>query len=207
MVAQSQDQPIQDIQNIGDFIYIDIQDEFDDSDISLLSTGDVDREGLIWNYGEGLIWRCSSSGLRVILSMNTPMRGDSNNDVLVRYRFDDKVASEFEYWDLGRSKQDAFMKPESVASFTREALDSGKIILEALDPSDYNSFRFRFWLSGFSEALELLSCSDSEENPTSCDSLKRNMDSAFQAYQEKKNNYNRERMQDTAKEYHTNCKL
>ena len=67
-------------QRIGDFTYYERLDDFDDTERSFIATNGED--------GGLLAWRCLSDGLNVVLNVETYYGGDDDDDIQVRYRFD-----------------------------------------------------------------------------------------------------------------------
>ena len=137
-------------QEIGDFYYMHNLDEFDDSDRSSIVTAD---EG-----GAGLAWRCMEDGLNVMLFMDTYYGGDQNDNILVRYRFDRKEATEHRSWSLSTDHTAAFIRISRIHEFTFAALEASTVVIEAVDPLDGERNRFRFGLHDLNGALQLLPC-------------------------------------------------
>jgi hypothetical protein len=143
----------QETQIVGDFIYRPALDDFDDTDRSLIATSGED--------GGLLAWRCLSDGLNVVLDVETYYGGDDDDDIQVRYRFDQNEASGYEYWRLFPAQNEiSYQRMNQVPGFTAQARLADSVVVEAVDPLDDESNRFTFELDGFSEALNLLPCAD-----------------------------------------------
>ena len=137
---------------IGAFSFQERLDEFTDEDRSLIYSYDE-------NNDNSLDWRCMEDGLNVVVDFETYYTGDEDEDILVRYRFDDKPASEHEYWRLLNNNEAAYIRMNQVTTFTRAALASGEVLMELVDPADDETLRFRIPLNGLREALDQLPCS------------------------------------------------
>ena len=148
------DPPVQAGQRtVGDFTYIEASDDFDDSDRSTVITM---AEG---SDGGALFWACRSDGLNAILNVGKYYGGDEDDDILVRYRFDQNEAQGPEYWRLFPGQNEmVYQRMDKVADFTSQAIMADTVIVEATDPLDSESKRFRFGLVGLEEILDLLSC-------------------------------------------------
>jgi hypothetical protein len=136
---------------IGAFTFLEKLDEFTDENRSIIYS--FDEEG-----DKSLDWWCMSDGLNVIIDLNQYFGGDDDDDILVRYRFDDKPAVDFEYWRLLDSNETAYIRMNKVSAFTEAALASNEVLLEAADPFDDETIRFRVSLNGLREALGKLTC-------------------------------------------------
>ena len=64
----------------------------------------------------------------------------------------------FEYWRLLDSNETAYIRMNKVSAFTEAALASNEVLLEAVDPFDDETIRFRVSLNGLREALGKLTC-------------------------------------------------
>lgn len=137
---------------IGDFSYTANLDDFTDEDRSTIATADLDEKGL-------LAWGCKSDGLNVMIHVGSYMSGDRDDDIFVRYRFDQNPASEFSYWRLFPGQNEiAYIRMDKVDEFTDLAMTADEIIMEAVDPLDDESRRFRMGMTGFTEAINKLPC-------------------------------------------------
>ena len=136
---------------IGAFSFQERVDEFTDEDRSLIYSYDE-------NNDNSLDWRCMEDGLNVVVDFETYYTGDEDEDILVRYRFDDKPASDYDYWRLLNNNEAAYIRMNQVATFTRAALASGEVLMELVDPADDETLRFRIPLNGLGEALDQLPC-------------------------------------------------
>ncbi len=136
---------------IGAFYFQENIDEFTDEDRSLIYSYDE-------NDDKSLDWRCMEDGLNVVVDLDQHYAGDEDEDILVRYRFDDQPATEHDYWRLLNDKESAYIRMNQVAAFTRAALASGEVLMEAVDPADDETLSFRIPLNGLREALSRLPC-------------------------------------------------
>ena len=141
-------------EKIGAFTYSHNLDDFTDEDRRLIITQDLGEDGL-------LSWRCMSDGLNILLHVGGYMGGDSDDDILVRYRFDKNDPSEFGYWRLlpGQNRI-AYIRMNKVDEFTEDALNAAEVVMEAVDPLDSESRRFRMSLTGLNRAIERLPCAE-----------------------------------------------
>ena len=141
---------------IGEFYYVPNIDEFDDTDRGtihvLADDPDEGREPMLY-------WACMRDGLNVVLYFDQYYAGDEDDDILVRYRFDQTPASDQEYWPLLNSDAEAAYIPMSrVSTFSMQALMASRVVMEATDPFDGESHRFRFSLDGLEAASRKLPC-------------------------------------------------
>lgn len=142
---------------IEDVTYYKHVDDFDDSESHWVYTTDVGGD-------TNLNWYCMLGRLRIMLMLGTYMGGDRDDEIRVRYRFDDRDASGYEYWELGSSHESAFMKIRRVQNFTREAMSSSKLMIRAVDPLDGETKNYSFGLEGLGEALKELPCTSNVTN-------------------------------------------
>ena len=141
-------------QKIGSFYYFRKIDDFDDAERSFIAAFDADSED-----GAGAIqWRCFSDGLNVVLSYGHYYGGDADDDIQVRYRFDDRTASGRQYWRMLQGNKSAYIRMGRVGEFTEQALASSRLVIEAIDPLDGQTLRYRFDLTSLSQALPKLGC-------------------------------------------------
>jgi TonB family protein len=100
-----------------------------------------------------LVWRCSADdGREVFLLLGTYFGGNSDDQVLVEYRFDSKPASEGVWWNQSTSNRGAFMPSEDVPSFTEHVKRSNRLIIRVTDPLDSETVTYTFSLQGFTAA-------------------------------------------------------
>ena len=59
---------------------------------------------------------------------------------------------------LGSANTAAFLPPQRVYSFTREAITGSTVVIQVTDPFDRDAERHRYSLMGLTVSLELLSC-------------------------------------------------
>lgn len=140
-------------ERIGSFYYFHNQDDFDDTDRSMILTLEAD------DATPSLGWACTGVGFTVMLNMGSYYGGDRNDRVRVRYRFDQTPASDRENWQLLQNNRSAYISGTRVEDFTDAALAASGVVLEAVDPLDSEIQRFTFSLDGLSDALGRLPCS------------------------------------------------
>lgn len=142
-------------EQIGDFHYTHSTDPMDDTDRSNIFTLAKDPGG---RSGAVLMWKCLSDGLNVAYLFDTYMGGDSDDEVRVRYRVDQKKASDVLYWALAQSNEAAWMPMRYVEAFTEQARAGMKAVLRVTDPLDGETHTDEFGLNGLSVALGRLPC-------------------------------------------------
>jgi hypothetical protein len=135
----------------SEIIYTENKDEFSGEDNSHVSVTPDSGDTIF------LGWKCLSDGLNVVL-LHDFLGGDSDEEVLVIYKFDDTEASQEKYFSLGTSNKVTFFDMEVVPIFTKQALESQKVILRVTDPSDGERKKATFLLSGLSVEMAKLSC-------------------------------------------------
>ena len=137
----------------GSFTFVENKDHFDDSDQSFIFTASESS-----TRGAALLWKCMSDGLNVVYMHGTYFGGDSDNDILVRYRIDENEESDREYWRLLQGKEASYIRMSRVSQFTEEAKNGTEARFEAVDPLDGERLTDVFSLAGLTEALEQLDC-------------------------------------------------
>lgn len=150
-VAYGQDE----MEYIGAFILTKGTDEMDDTESVFLSTLDYDASRLRGS----LNWLCakSGSGLSIVLRLGKYYGGGRNNTVRVRYRFDNLPASKHQTWpQIGNTA--AFMSGRRAEEFTEAAKEASTVLIEAVDPQDGKSNRYRYDLDGLADGLRRLPC-------------------------------------------------
>lgn len=145
----------------GSFIYSENRDGFTDEDRSLIFTSSTETtSSIVGNEGGGLGIRCDGQDeLDVLFLIGKFMVGDSDNDLLVRYRFDSKAPSEYFYAPLARSSNESFFIPEDRDDeVAREILRSQRALFEVIDPLDEETIRYTFQLDGATRTAQNLDC-------------------------------------------------
>ena len=102
-----------------------------------------------------LMWSCRSNGLNVMYGFGTDM-GRVNDEVIVRYRFADTPATEWERWDLGTGYQQVFMPLADVTEFTHQARSFRTVAVRVRDLEGEVTDVFR--LDSLTEALRVMPC-------------------------------------------------
>lgn len=85
--------------------------------------------------------------------------GDSDDEVLVRYRVDKNVAYGPTYWSLAPNNQATFAPMEVVPKVISEMKAGSVISLRLTDPLDNQSLNSKIRLSGFTKAINKLESS------------------------------------------------
>ena len=138
----------------GAFTYSKSKDAFTDEDRSFIYTSSTSSR----RKSASIAWRCLEDGLNVFYLFDSYMSGDSDKDVLVRYRIDDLSPSGQEFWGLAQEQKGAFMPMNEVAEFTNVARAGSKIVFEVVDPMDGERLQDTFSLYGLTAALTKLPC-------------------------------------------------
>lgn len=138
----------------GHFIYSSQTDPFTDEDRSFVFTTGIDAG----DRTSALSWRCMDDGLNVIYMHGKYLAGDSDDEVLVRYRIDSQEPYGPAYWGMLQDHEGTWMPMDEIAEFTRRARAGESIIFEVVDPLDGERLRDRFSLRGLAQALPRLSC-------------------------------------------------
>lgn len=140
----------------GTFYYIPDRDEFDDSDRSSIATPSI-----VADSPSFLGWKCMDDGLNVLYVFARYLGGDSDDEVVVRYRIDDREASAQAYWPLLQEHEAAHIPMDQVASFTAAARSGRQVLIEVMDPLDGEVISDRFDLDGLAASLQKLECAAS----------------------------------------------
>ena len=141
-------------QEYGDFVYTHATDAMDASDRSYVFTPATDEPSM------GIAWKCLRDGLNVLLLFGSKyLGGDSDDEIMVRYRVDQNPASETHYWKLFSGNKSAYMRDmERVPGFTQQAKSGTRLVLRVTDPLDRETFDLEFSLKGLTRALGRLPC-------------------------------------------------
>lgn len=137
----------------GSFVYVENKDDFDGTDRSFIYTPSESS-----SRDAALSWRCMSDGLNVIYILGHYFGGDEDEDIQVRYRFDDQEPSAQQYWELLQGNEAAYIRMNRVSQFTEAAKRASVARFEAIDPLDGERLTDVFSLNGMSVALEKLPC-------------------------------------------------
>lgn len=128
----------------------DDKDEFtgeDNSSVYIVATG---KE-------IGLGWKCFSDGLNIILAHDY-LGGDSDDDVIVRTKFDEDAPSERNYYSLSKNNRVTYFDIYDVGGFTKGAIEAEEVMLRITDPLDSEMVTGTFITRGLEDALRKLSC-------------------------------------------------
>lgn len=137
-------------QKIGNFEYESDVDAFDDTDRSFIIAPDATRSSAL-----GV--KCMANGPTVLI-MHKYLGGDRDNEVLVRYRFDQEPPSEVKYWDLIDTSRGSFLPTSDTGAFLSAMRRSSRVVVRITDPLDDETITMTFDLNGASTALSRLSC-------------------------------------------------
>ncbi|NLC61570.1 MAG: hypothetical protein GX761_09875 [Gammaproteobacteria bacterium] len=140
----------------GDFIYIANADPFTDEDRSFIFTPSTDSG----DRTSALTWQCMDDGLNVVYMHGKYLGGDSDDEVLVRYRIDSSEAYGPSYWGMMQNHESTWMPMHEIAGFTRQARAGKTVIFEVVDPLDGERLRDSFSLRGLAQGLAILSCAN-----------------------------------------------
>jgi len=144
-------------ERVGDFVVVMDRDELDDSNRSYIFTAAVNDTG---NRTVGLAWKCMEDGLNILILFGTYFGGDADDEIQVRYRFDDGEPSDIQYWPLLQGNESAYMPMHLIRGFTEQALGAGRVVVRVTDPLDGETLTDTFDLRGLGGALQrLLPCS------------------------------------------------
>lgn len=142
----------------GDWTYTVEVDPIDDSDRSLAMTLSPEPSG--GEYGS-LAFKCLVDGLNVMIGWGSYFGGDSDDDVLVVYRFDSEPASSQQYWHLfPGSNEMAWMPMDLVPQFIADAGQHRKVVVRVTDPLDGETKTHTYSLDGAAAMIDRLSCAD-----------------------------------------------
>lgn len=109
-------------------------------------------------------WKCEEDGM-VLMVITGYMGGDSNNRVVVRYRFDSEEPSPEERWRLYAGDRRAHAPAGRMAELTRRAREAERVVIRVTDPLDGEVKTNTFPLNGVSRALDRLTCEMPEASP------------------------------------------
>ena len=130
------------------------RDDFTDEERAFITTEGRDDE----DTGIGI--GCVNDSLVLIYQLGGFMLGERNR-IRVRYRIDQKEASEQRSWALAGGGTAAIMPSALPTGFLAEARSGREVRFEAVDPADNEVRRHRFSLMGLSAMFPYLgSCYD-----------------------------------------------
>lgn len=135
------------------WVYERLADDFDDTDRSYVTPAPesiVDADGFL-----GLGFKCLSDGINLVL-LHSYQGGDSDNEVLVRYRVDKNNAYGPSYWALAADHEVTFAPMDVVPKVIAEMKAGSVIALRLTDPLDNQSLDSKFRLAGFTTAINKL---------------------------------------------------
>ena len=132
------------------------KDDFSDADASFVFVDSVE-DGARLAVGCGV-----DGGLYILYAMGGRMAGNLNNRIGVRYRFDQKGASEQRWWELRQNGTMALMPLALPRFFLGEAFLAETLGLsvrfEAVDPADSEVRRHQFSMAGLDYQSRRLAC-------------------------------------------------
>tara|TARA_B110000977_G_C10898953_1_gene424461 strand:+ start:278 stop:766 length:489 start_codon:yes stop_codon:yes gene_type:complete len=120
--------------------------EVDNSSVLLLPVSDLEIT---------LGWKCFDDGLNVLL-LHKYLGGDTDGDVVIRYKFDSEPASDRNWYALSGNHEVTFFDMGDVAYFTNKALASQQIMIRLTDPVDDEILQSTFNPSDLEPALQRL---------------------------------------------------
>ena len=137
----------------GEWVVTAVVDRFDDTESKLMTSAPL-------NYAErdmvALSLMCLEDGLNVVVYWGRYFAGDQNERVQVRYRFDDRAASDEQLWTMTGGNHAAWMPMHLVDEFVRTARSSRSILVRVVDPLDNDTIASETSLEGFSQALDAM---------------------------------------------------
>lgn len=139
--------------NAQQWVYESVTDDFDDTDRSTVTPAPesfVEVDGYL-----GLGFKCFSDGINLLL-LHGYQGGDSDDEVLVRYRVDKNVAYGPIYWSLAPNHDATFAPMEVVPKVISEMKAGSVISLRLTDPFDNQSLDSKIGLTGFTKAINKL---------------------------------------------------
>lgn len=137
---------------VGAFLYFEAEDALTDGDRSYIFTlGENTSDDL------SLAWKCYEDGLNVVLTVSY-MVGDADDEVQVRYRFDQDSPSDVMWWELSNTNKLVYAPMDFVPFFTAQAKMANRVVLRVIDPADGETKQDVFSLSGLRTALQRLPC-------------------------------------------------
>ena len=140
--------------NYGDWTYHYYADDMTDADRSSILTSNVRPINSPWANYSALALKCMDDGLNVILLSLSQYFPEG---LLVQYRFDDTPPSRLTEWG-SLSNGGAFIPMNEVDSFVESAKNSRIIRMRLTDELDGETVTVEYSLSGFTRALNRLSC-------------------------------------------------
>lgn len=142
--------------NAQQWVYHSETDDFDDTDRSTVTPAPESFAEVDGNLSLG--FKCFSDGINLLL-LHGYQGGDSDDEVLVRYRVDKNVAYGPTYWSLAPNNQATFAPMEVVPKVISEMKAGSVISLRLTDPLDNQSLNSKIRLSGFTKAINKLESS------------------------------------------------
>jgi hypothetical protein len=135
-------------------IYNQHVDEFTGEDnSSVLIFEDKQEENMSLAIG----WKCLRDGLNVIL-LHDYLAGDSDDEVAVQTKFDDKPPSGIKFYALASNNEVTFFDMGDVETFTNAAMDAAQFMIRVTDPHDNEQLTAAFRPEGLDDELPKLLC-------------------------------------------------
>lgn len=125
------------------------KDPIDDTNRSLAMTGPIEVSDREPAFG----WQCMEDGLNIVYVFGTYFGGNDDNEVTIRYRFDDDTPSGTEMWQLLNGNRAVYVPMDQVDAFTRRARAAKLLSIRVTDPLDGETYTDQFHLTGASEAI------------------------------------------------------
>lgn len=126
------------------------KDPIDDTNRSRAMTGAIEQSDREPAFG----WQCMEDGLNIVYHFGTYFGGNDDNEVTIRYRFDDDPPSGTEAWQLLTGNRSVYVPMDQVADFTRRARQAKLLSIRVTDPLDGETHTDQFNLAGAAEAIE-----------------------------------------------------
>ncbi len=125
------------------------KDPIDDSNRTIAMTGAIESSDREPAFG----WQCMEDGLNIVYHFGTYFGGNDDNEVTIRYRFDDDAPSGTEAWQLLNGNRSVYVPMDQVEEFTRRAKSASLLSIRVTDPLDGETYTDQFNLVGAGAAI------------------------------------------------------
>ena len=126
------------------------KDPIDDSNRTIAMTTAIEQSDREPAFG----WQCMEDGLNIVYHFGTYFGGNDDNEVTIRYRFDETPPSGPEAWQLLAGNRSVYVPMDQVAEFSRLAQEAKLLSIRVSDPLDGETYTDQFNLTGAAEALK-----------------------------------------------------
>lgn len=125
------------------------KDPIDDTNRSIAMTSAIEQGDRTPAFG----WQCMEDGLNIVYHFGTYFGGNDDNEVTIRYRFDDDAPSGTEAWQLLNGNRSVYVPMDQVEEFTRRAKSASLLSIRVTDPLDGETYTDQFNLVGAGAAI------------------------------------------------------